>query len=319
MKLNSVFYKIKPFFPRIFQIYLRSYIIKRKMTKYYNDWPVFESAGNMPLDWQGWPDNKSFAFILTHDVEKEIGQDKCNQLMNIEESLGFCSSYNFVPERYTVSVPLQNLLLKKGFEIGVHDLNHDGLLFSSKHIFMSRYKTINKYLKSWNSVGFRAGAMHHNLEWIGYLDIEYDCSTFDTDPFEPQPDGVGTIFPFWVPSKGKRKGYVEMPYTLPQDFTTFILMKNSNIDIWKKKLDWIASRRGMALLNVHPDYINFGNEPNSVEEYSISLYTDFLMYVKNNYSNEYWNALPRDVADIIKKRQKVQYLYREKMIEKGNV
>ena len=50
-------------------------------------------------------------------------------------------------------------------------------------------------------MGFRTPTMFHHLEWTGELDIEYDSSTFDTDPFEPQPDGVGTIFPFWVPAK----------------------------------------------------------------------------------------------------------------------
>ncbi len=82
--------------------------------------------------------------------------------------------------------------------------------------------------------------MHHNLEWIHYLNVEYDASTFDTDPFEPQPDGVGTIFPFWVQEKDNEKGYVELPYTLPQDFTLFILMKEKTTDIWEEKLNWIA-------------------------------------------------------------------------------
>ena len=41
--------------------------------------------------------------------------------------------------------------------------------------------------------------MQHNLQWLHALNAEYDSSTFDTDPFEPEPDGVGTIFPFWVP------------------------------------------------------------------------------------------------------------------------
>jgi hypothetical protein len=69
--------------------------------------------------------------------------------------------------------------------------------------------------------------VHHNLEWIGELDIEYDLSTFDSDPVEPQPDGVGTIFPFCFEGKDGRPGYVEMPYTLVQDFTLFILIKKN--------------------------------------------------------------------------------------------
>ncbi len=36
-----------------------------------------------------------------------------------------------------------------------------------------------------------------------------------------------------------------------------ILMQEKNIDIWKQKLDWISEHSGMALLNTHPDYIDF--------------------------------------------------------------
>ena len=146
------------------------------------------------------------------------------------------------------SIPeLRQELTADGFEVGVHGLNHDGKLYSSKAEFDRRAKRINRYLKEWNAVGFRSPAMHHNLEWLKALNIEYDASTFDTDPFEPQPDGVGTIFPFWV-ARDDGTGYVELPYTLPQDFTLFVLMKERTIDIWKKKLDWIAEKGGMALI-----------------------------------------------------------------------
>ena len=124
--------------------------------------------------------------------------------------------------------------------------------------------------------------MHHNLAWIHDLEIEYDASTFDTDPFEPQPDGVGTIFPFWVSKDGTQKGYVELPYTLPQDFTLFILMKEKNIDIWKQKLDWIAENGGMALVNTHPDYMNFDDGKLGIEEYPAQYYQSCLSTTKIN-------------------------------------
>ena len=98
--------------------------------------------------------------------------------------------------------------------------------------------------------------MQHKLAWLHHLGVEYDASTFDTDPFEPEPDGFGTIFPFWVPGK-QGGGYVELPYTLPQDYSLFVVLRESNIDIWKKKLDWVAERGGMVLLNTHPDYMSF--------------------------------------------------------------
>jgi len=44
-----------------------------------------------------WPNGKKFALVLTHDVETAEGLDKCYQLAEIEERLGFRSSFSFVP------------------------------------------------------------------------------------------------------------------------------------------------------------------------------------------------------------------------------
>ena len=49
--------------------------------------------------------------------------------------------------------------------------------------------------------------MFHNLEWISDLNIECDSLMFDTDPFEPQPEAAGTIFPFWVQNGSSAKGF----------------------------------------------------------------------------------------------------------------
>ena len=114
---------------------------------------------------------------------------------------------------------------------------------------IAKAQRINQVLKEWDAVGFRSGYMLRNLEWISDLDIAYDASTFDTDPFEPQPDGVNTIFPFWDRSSDKRKGYVELPYTMAQDSTLFLILREKGIELWKRKLDWIAEHQGMALLN----------------------------------------------------------------------
>ena len=88
-------------------------------------------------------------------------------------------------------------------------------------------------------MGFRSAFMFHNLEWLKELNVLYDASTFDTDPFEPQPDGANTIFPFWV-GRSDGSGYVELPYTLPQDSTLFLVLGEKTNDIWKRKLDWVA-------------------------------------------------------------------------------
>ena len=293
---NSIYYQIKPLIPRRLQIRLRRKLVLHKRKNSSNIWPILEAAAQPPKNWAGWPQQKQFALILTHDVDTEKGQNKCRQLMGLEEKLGFRSSYNFVPERYEVSAQLRNDLMLRGFEVGVHGLNHDGKLFQSKKIFNHRSKKINHYLKEWRASGFRAPAMHHNLEWIHDLTIEYDSSTFDTDPFEPQPEGVKTIFPFWVQSKSRQNRYLELPYTLPQDFTLFILMGETDIDVWKLKLDWIAKQGGMVLLNVHPDYICFNGGKPSIEEYPVAVYHQFLEYVQAEYKNQYWHVLPNELA-----------------------
>jgi hypothetical protein len=298
--MNKGYYFLKPLIPRKFQLFVRRELIKSKFNHCSNIWPINEITSAKPKGWTGWPDGKKFALILTHDVELIGGQNKCLDLMRLEMDLGFRSSFDFVPERYNVSPVLRQLLFSNGFEICVHGLKHDGKEYLSRKVFLERAVEINKYLKDWKAVGYRSPSMHHNLDWLHDLNIEYDMSTFDTDPFEPQSDAIDTIFPFWVPGKESGTGYVELPYTLPQDFTLFILMREKNINIWKRKLDWIADKGGMALINVHPDYMNFGNKKNNSEEFPSNFYKDFLEYVKNKYEGSYWHGLPKDMSKFIK-------------------
>lgn len=215
--------------------------------------------------------------------------------MKLEEQLGFRSSFNFVPERYKVSPDIRKQLCECGFEVGVHGLIHDGKLFRSKKIFEERSRKINHYINQWGACGFRSPAMHHNLDWIHMLDIEYDASTFDTDPFEPQSDGCGKIFPYWVNGNSVENGYVELPYTLPQDFTVFILFRDYNLKIWQKKLDWLVDHGAMVLLNTHPDYMSFDNNKR-YDEYHVQLYRKLLEYIKEKYCGQYWHALPKEVS-----------------------
>ena len=292
------YYFIKPIIPRFIQLKIRRYLVKRKYESVSDIWPILPGSENKPKDWMGWYDRKKFAFIITHDVEHKIGYHKVIELMNVEKELGFKSSYNFIPERdYFVEKSVLQKLRENGFDYGVHGLYHDGKLFSSPKEFLKRSKKINYYLNEWQCTGFRAPAMHHNLELQLNLNINYDFSTFDTDPFEPQPDAVKTIFPFWVEKQGF-KAFLEMPYTLPQDSTLFLIMQERSIRFWKEKLDWIAEHHGMALINVHPDYINFSNEFKQ-EEFPLKFYMELLNYVKSQYEGQYWNGLPKDVYEYL--------------------
>jgi len=171
--------------------------------------------------------------------------------------------------------------------------------------------------------------MLHNLDWLHELDVKYDASTFDTDPFEPQPEGRHTIFPFWVPrpnadhrswmtdhalslsnvrhssfelrhSAAGGDGYVELPYTLPQDSTLFLLLGEKTASIWKRKLDWIAEYGGMALFITHPDYMTFSDRPSGkAGQYPVELYKSLLEHIRCKYANKYWQPLPKEMAAFI--------------------
>ena len=290
------FYIIKPFFPRKLQLFIRRKLIFNKLKYCTDTWPIGVESVRPPDNWTGWPGNKKFALVLTHDVDTQKGYRNCTPLMKIDQDMGFRAAFNFVPDRdYSLSPELRQQLERNGFEIAVHDLKHDGKLFKSEKIFKKRAERINLYLKEWDCKGFRAGAMHCNLDWIHQLNVEYDASTFDTDPFEPKGECRQTIFPYWVKPNYLGNGFIELPYTLPQDFTLFVLMQEKNIAIWKRKLDWIVEQGGMAMVLTHPDYMSFG-QSTGAEEYPVRFYEELLQYIKHKYEGMYWHALPHEIS-----------------------
>ncbi len=296
-KTYHAFYAIKPIIPRSVQILLRKWIARRKRQACADTWPIDPNSAIPPSGWCGWPAGKQFAFALSHDVDTAAGYRHCLKLAAIEEQLGFRSQFNFVPERYgNVSIRLLNELRERGFGIGVHGLKHDGKYFISKSLFKQRAYRINSYFQKWKTKGYTAPAMLRRHEWMHSLDMDYCISTFDTDPFEPQPDGARTIFPYWVQSSTSDHGFVELPYTLPQDFTLFILLGEKTIDIWRQKLGWLAAHGGMALLNTHPDYMNFSGNGMGVRTYSVRHYIELLLFVQHQYAGLCYHALPQKIA-----------------------
>lgn len=307
---NKIYYLIKPMVPLRLRRFVRRGFALRKLSRVKEEWPILPGSEKPPAGWQGWPGGKRFAFVLTHDVENSTGYSQVRDLRAVEEKYGFRSSFNFIPEGdYRVAGDLVRELQEAGFEVGVHDLHHDGKLYTSRRDFAEKAKRINHYLKEWGAVGFRSGFMLRRLDWLHELEVAYDASTFDTDPFEPMPDGAGTIFPFWVPRpsylspRPEAPGYVELPYTLVQDSTLFLLLREKTIDLWKRKLDWVAAHGGMALLNLHPDYVKFDGVRNDAPCFPVALYEELLDYVRTKYGNDCWHALPREVAALVRERQ----------------
>jgi hypothetical protein len=282
--------------PRFVQIAIRRMVARRIRARSAAVWPVSPAAGCRPDRLVEWPQGKQFAVVLRHDVETSRGVDSIPHLLQVEAERRFRSAFYFVPERYRVSNEARSRVIEAGCEVGVHGLKHNGKEYWSREVFHETAAKINGYLQAWNAVGFASPSSHHHLDWLDELRIEYDTSTFDSDPFEPQPDPLPSIFPVMVSNGASGPGFVELPYTMPQDFTLFVILQEKSNEIWKQKLDWIAQRGGMVHVVVHPDYIDLPGRAPGRYRYPIGHYTDLLDHIATSYAGAYWNPLPREIA-----------------------
>jgi peptidoglycan/xylan/chitin deacetylase (PgdA/CDA1 family) len=245
---------------------------------------VLMASGRQDLQFAWfWPDGHPWATILTHDVETAGGLARIPHVAQMERQRGLRSSFNLVPLDYEVPGSLLDSLREDGFEIGVHGYTHDGLLFSKWSTFLERVPTINECGRQWNASGFRSPATYRNQEWFHLLGFEYDSSMTDTAPYEPQPGGCASLFPFPIDH------LVELPMTLPQDHTLFGLLGQTDSDTWLTKLRQIKDANGMACVLTHPDPVRgyIGLAENEAH------YIGLLDAVADS---EAWTPLPRDLA-----------------------
>ncbi|MBN1963816.1 MAG: hypothetical protein JW910_04160 [Anaerolineae bacterium] len=294
--VKRTYYLLKPFLPRAFTVLLRQLYSRSPSTQNGLGWPVepryaaflWEVMRQLLLlsgesTWafrHFWPEGRSFAFVLTHDIETAAGQAYMRKVADLEEQLGFRSTINFIPERYPLDYDLMGELCERGFEIGVHGLKHDGKLFSTPEEFRRRAECINRYLAEFGAVGFRAPLTLRNPYWMQALDLEYDLSFFDTDPYEPLPGGCMSIWPFAIGE------FLELPYTLAQDCTLTAILGETTPRLWLEKLEFIEQHFGLALVNTHPDYL--------LDECTGAVYAEFLQTMCAR--DDYYHALPCDVA-----------------------
>ncbi len=242
---------------------------------------LLEEAGEEGIPYlRHWPGDARFALVLTHDIETARGQAFAREVADLEERYGFRSAFNVVPQDYPVDTRLLGELRERGFEIGVHGLRHNGRLFLSRGDFDNDLPGINTHLKRWDAVGFRAPFTHRNPEWMQDLEIEYDSTFFDTDPFETINGGTMSIWPFMM---GR---FVELPFTLPQDHTLLSMAGENSPRLWLEKADFIERHGGMAMTVTHPDYL--------LDPKFFDVYEEFLQHMSRR--SGYWHALPRDVA-----------------------
>jgi peptidoglycan/xylan/chitin deacetylase (PgdA/CDA1 family) len=296
----NAYYALKPLLPRRLQIGMRRVHARRRAQAAFPAWPIEpllvehqhallrrrladQHAERVPLV-NFWPDRHRFAAIVTHDVESAAGVANIDAVLELERRYGIVSSWNFVGEWYPIPPSTFQRVRDAGCEVGLHGIKHDGLLFRDRASFDRELPEIHRYLHDWGAVGFRSPSTHRNAEWMTELGCLYDSSFPDTDPFEPQPGGCCSIFPYLLDS------IVELPITMVQDHTLWEILRAQDIEVWRRKGDWLIANRGLINVIIHPDYVR--SRPR------LALYGELLAYLRERLdADSGWHALPHEVAE----------------------
>lgn len=314
--IGQAYYFVRPLMP----VRVRRILQKARLNSWHDlkfpHWPVDKTVDNtlsdllllslrahrvekLPFIWF-WPNGASGAAMLTHDVETELGRDSSAALMDLDESFGMKASFQVVPEkRYEVPRSYIDSIRKRGFEVAVHDLNHDGHLFKDRKTFLERVTKINAYGKEFQAEGFRAAVLYRNQEWYDALDFSYDTSVPSVAHLDPQRGGCCTVMPYFV---GK---LVELPVTVTQDYSLFHILNDYSINLWKQQIELILDSHGLINVIIHPDYI--------VDSRERTVFESLLSHLaKVRDERGVWTALAKDVAQWWRQRSEMT------LIEDGN-
>lgn len=298
--VRSLYYRLRPALPVSLRKHLQRLYFRFRNENSFPTWPVDRTVegilerlltlsmkargvGRMPFIWF-WPEGAHSCSIVTHDVETATGLGRCTKLMDLADSFGIKTSFQFVPEeRYLVSEEKLDEVRERGFEVNVHDLNHDGRLFSDRREFLSRAKRINQYVNQFRASGFRSAVMYRNVDWFDALDVSYDMSVPNVAHLDPQSGGCCTVFPFFI---GK---VLELPLTTTQDYSLFNILNEFSTQLWKRQISLISEKHGLISFIVHPDYVD--------TEVTQGVYIDLLRHLSELRAQaKTWITLPRDVA-----------------------
>jgi hypothetical protein len=297
--IRGTYYWLRPFLPPIVRKRLQRALLKNRTTLPFPQWPVDRSVERIleqllalsmtaqgvhrvPFVWF-WPDGATACAIMTHDIETLVGRNFSSRLMDLDDAAGIKSSFQIVPEgRYQIPEELVEEIRTRGFEINIHDLNHDGFLFASHERFKRRAEQINAYGVRYHALGFRSGGLYRNPAWYAALEFSYDMSLPSVAHLDPQRGGCCTLMPFFV---GK---LVELPLTTIQDYSLFHVLNDYSIDLWKRQLNAITRAHGLASFLVHPDYL--------IDRRARNTYQALLEHlVLMREERKIWIAPPREV------------------------
>jgi hypothetical protein len=296
---RRTYYAMRPLLPTSVRKHLQRMALRGWTRTQFPGWPVDQTVDRLfeqmmssairansgepiPFIWF-WPEGYSSCAIVTHDVETCRGRDFCSSLMDLDDSFGVKASFQLIPEgRYRVSDRFLESFRARGFEINVHDFNHDGDLFRNREKFLQRVARINDYGRKFSAIGYRSGVLYRNLDWYEFFDYAYDMSVPNVGHLDPQPGGCCTTKPYFI---GK---ILEIPVTATQDYTLFNILGQYSMNLWERQIESILEHHGLVSFIVHPDYL--------LDERPRGVYLSLLdRLTKLRRDSRMWIPLPREL------------------------
>jgi hypothetical protein len=312
--LQNIYYFLRPILPLAVRKRLQRMVFRRRLKNMFPSWPVdcsveqifeqlmalaLQSSGvnEIPFIWF-WPKGRQSALMMTHDVEGQKGADHCDLLMDLDDFYAIKAAFQLIPEGgYKSFDGLVSRIRARGFELNIHDLDHDGRLYEHEGLFVERAARINAYGRQYGMNGFRSGSMHRKQEWFDKLDFQYDMSVPTVSHVEPQKGGCCTVSPYFVDN------ILELPLTTVQDHGMFYVLSDRSLDLWWRQIEIILTHHGLISFIVHPDYV--------IEAAEREQYRKLLEYIaKLRKSHSVWVALPGEINSWWRERSQLQLVPR---------
>jgi hypothetical protein len=296
---RDVYYALRPFLTVGVRKHLQRLRLRDWSSIAFPAWPVDVSVDTLmraamlvalrtrgidriPFIWF-WPNGASSCGMMTHDVEGPAGEAFCRELMDVDESFGITSAFQIVPEARRRARPrIVDEIRGRGFEVNLHDLNHDGRLFETREQFLERAKRINRFAREMGCPGFRSGAMYREQSWFDAFEFRFDMSVPSVAHLEPQRGGCCTVMPYFVGN------VLELPLTTAQDYSLFNILSDYSTTLWQAQITLIRESHGLISFIAHPDYLR--------DRRALAVYKELLAELAHLRDDQgVWMALPSEI------------------------
>jgi hypothetical protein len=295
---HSLYYRLRPFLPCWTRNLIHRAVAQWRLRSPFPSWPVdgtveeilefliqsaiqSQGGGEIPFVWF-WPEGHTAALMMTHDVEGKSGAIRCQQLMDLDDSIGLKAAFQLIPEGAYDFEGLLGRIRERGFETNIHDLGHDGSLYQNEAGFRQRVQKVNAYARKHGIQGFRSGSMYRRQDWFGLLNFQYDMSVPNAALLEPQMGGCCTVMPYFVGE------ILELPLTMVQDHGLLYILGERSIEFWKSQIELVYRHNGLISFIVHPDYLAKPEERR--------IYGELLAYIARLQEERgVWLAVPGEI------------------------